>query len=77
MIMVVSRDMPPASDDLSFRAYLVPTAAHQCMPETAPASTAAHRILLHQAVFHVDSKTKKTASAVVLAATAIRAAPTT
>jgi hypothetical protein len=57
--------------------YFVPVAAHQCMPETAPARTTAQAARFHQAFVHEALKTKKSASETMLAATAMIAAPTT
>lgn len=57
--------------------YWVPVEAHQCMPETAPANKMADMPLFHHELDHDARKTKKRDSAMMLAATAINAEPTT
>ena len=52
-------------------------AAHQCIPDTAPASTHAETTVFHHESAHACRNTKKTASATLLATTAMKAAPTT
>lgn len=66
---------PPDLADLSL--YSVPTAAHQCIPETAPASSSADRTRFHQALAHMERKMKNMDRAMVLAATAMMAEPMT
>lgn len=56
--------------------YSVPTDAHQCILDTAPASTKAEIVRFHQVPPDSDCKIKNIAKATVLATTAIIAAPT-
>lgn len=55
----------------------VPRAAHQCIPETAPAKRSAERTRFHQALAHIALKMKNMDRAIVLAATAMTAEPIT
>lgn len=57
--------------------YCVPTAAHQCIPETAPARITAEKARFHQDAAQVALKTKNMARATILATTAMIADPMT
>jgi hypothetical protein len=76
--------MTVAFDDASLllpladlRRNSVPNAAHQCIPETAPARRSADRVRFHQALAHIARKTKNMDKAIVLAAMAMTAEPIT
>lgn len=63
--------------DTFFNLYIVPIAAHQCMPDPAPANTTADTSVFHHEFAHAARNTKNKKSAMVLAATAMMAEPIT
>ncbi len=68
---VVLRELRSLFELTCFKVYLVPMTAHQCMPETAPASTKAHPTRFHHEFVHELLKTKKRERATVLATAAM------
>ena len=59
------------------RRKVVPTAAHQCMPDTAPAKTTEQPSLFHHVLVQAARKTKNRERATMEAAMAMMPAPTT
>lgn len=57
------------------RRKVVPTAAHQCIPDTAPAKTTEQPNLFHQVLVQAARKTKKRDRAMMEAAMAMMPAP--
>lgn len=75
---VVFLEVSPSVEMCTCRnVYLVPKAAHQCIPDTAPARMKAQPILLRVESVQAFAKTKNRDRAVVLAEGAMTAAPTT
>lgn len=75
MTVVLRDNWPVPARAISL--YCVPVEAHQCMPETAPANNTADMPLFHHELVQEARNTKNTERAMLLAATAIKAAPTT
>jgi hypothetical protein len=74
---VVLRELMSLLEPIYVKVYLVPMTAHQCMPDTAPASTKAHPIRFHHELVQELLKTKKRERATVLATAAITTEPAT
>lgn len=76
-ITVVLRVLRSLVELTCVKVYLVPMTAHQCMPDTAPASTTAQPIRFHHELVQALRKTKKRARATVLATAAMMTEPAT
>lgn len=74
-ITVALRDSLFSLDLILTSRYRVPTTAHQCIPETAPASTTAEMVRFRHDVTHMARKIKKIAKAIVLVIIEMVAAP--